>query len=659
MKKREGIKVLIIISFILLTLPLGGALLNVTFDDPSLPRVVITPPQAAPPFSNITFNQSLTDALYIRQDGTSTTSARIPFADGVLMTGSNRIDFRDSSISISSPLATDLQISAFNIFYSAGVANSFRGITDDIFMLFNPVAEGTGITIGEFDWEGGVGEDYFEFHDDVTLLSGENIIILSGNISVNGTITSEQDSFCNATNCFTVEQFLNDSDSIFDNTNIAYLNNTQTFTAENNFSAITNMFGNLVMGFADIDLGGGLLEMGAGAGDDISGNGISIILNTFNVQAVQNMDANGNLTVFDMITSEEDRFCNATDCFPLQEFLNDSTSAFDNTNVAYLNNSGQTFTDRVIFDEGLTVNENITFNSGDIIQSVSAGEVRIQDPRGLANSHYIEFDLDLSNSAIQLNSDAIVLRFGFSPAILDNIQMQYGNGAVSRSGWTVDSNERFFHGVSTATSGAGSGQWMLLENNDQNSVNRRGGNYLNPIFKAWSSDQTQIEDVISLQHNGSFGFLRVGNGGLVIDSSNGVNTTGSSFQIQGVEVCLEDETNCPEAGGNASMIENQSQPSREFNVTYTNNNGAALFVYGSFRAQWHNTIDDVLIELYSDGILRQRVGRDGFGVVGANVIRNQSYPFNMIVLDGNDYSINSTLTGSNSVLALEFWNEAF
>lgn len=42
--------------------------------------------------------------------------------------------------------------------------------------------------------------------------------------------------YCNSTSCYTVTQFLNDTDTVFSNTNVCYLNNTQEFTTANTFS---------------------------------------------------------------------------------------------------------------------------------------------------------------------------------------------------------------------------------------------------------------------------------------------------------------------------------------------------------------------------------------------------------------------------------------
>lgn len=165
-----------------------------------------------------------------------------------------------------------------------------------------------------------------------------------------------------------------------------------------------------------------------------------------------------------------------------------------------------------------------------------------------------------------------------------------------------------------------------------------------------------ISDIITFRSDGRVGIGTTTPTQALDVVGNGV-FSGTSLVIDGNEVCQSNGTNCPTTG-NATIIGTQSQPSRSLNITYTNNNGAPLFVYGSIRNFWDDSDDVSYIELYSNNVLVQRVGRHNFGDIGTAVNRNESYPFNMIVLEGDIYSINTTTLGTSHIV-LEFWNEAF
>ena len=91
---------------------------------------------------NFTFNQTLGDELYIRQDGTSTTSAQIPFAEGILSSKKIVLDgaFAEGDIKFEGIFGGDIIFDTVIGSYASGIywgADDSRDLGDN-YLFFNP-----------------------------------------------------------------------------------------------------------------------------------------------------------------------------------------------------------------------------------------------------------------------------------------------------------------------------------------------------------------------------------------------------------------------------------------------------------------------------------------------------------------------------------------
>lgn len=223
-KKKRSRFYLFIISIFLLTPIVVAQGLNVTYDNPLIPRVVITAPgtTTAGGGGNSTFNQTLTDLLYLRLDTSNDPlQNHLDFGDfaalsvgGMTMTGdidmgSHGINFKVGGVPFAEILSEGNNLTFTNtagdLVYNIN-KNIYYGDPSggDINIRFGIDETGT-TNVGLFTYL--EDEDYFRFQENIT----------SPNIC-----------YSNGSNCQA-------SGSSIDVVNISFINNSQTFSEENVF----------------------------------------------------------------------------------------------------------------------------------------------------------------------------------------------------------------------------------------------------------------------------------------------------------------------------------------------------------------------------------------------------------------------------------------
>jgi len=111
--------------------------------------------------------------------------------------------------------------------------------------------------------------------------------------------------------------------------------------------------------------------------------------------------------------------------------------------------------------------------------------------------------------------------------------------------------------------------------------------------------------------------------------------------------------------GSAVFPHEISQPERDFNIVYLNNNSRPLMVYGSAFIVHETGADRARVVLKSDNETSPStiIQNSGMDDMPSGVGKREMYfPFSMVVKPFEYYKIENSTTGSSSV-SLDIWNE--
>jgi len=728
------VNIILILILILLTVPIVvGQQLNVSFNDANVPRVIINPliPPVIP--INQSFNQSFTDTTYLRLDTTNDPlTGSLDFNQNDIF-GIDTIDggsFVDLHIKFNDAPTNTIQ------FVGSGGLPIMTLLQDDLLFPQTTDIIGVGNVVMSYDC-GTDGQFIFGLGGDARVcFDGNNMVLetnrqgnndlnvtrnlfTQGNISVMGTsLTVDGNEVCqnDSSNCPTDN---------WDNTNVAYLNNTQTFTEVNTFS--NNVTIETFIGSTNLQLAieptnnltwervpsrGGLFWPGtipsfdAYVGVDTVGSliltGFNIILRATNLRLGSGLQQDVGL-VFD--TSSVDTTLEWETSSTLDRWI--VTQPFQIAKIYFgvLPQIGGTFDNGLFSDAlGTTTELNVSkftitsegnfahnFDDKSDLYNVNVNNANFSDNGTFGGSSLIingneVCQSDGTNCLTSIDTNATTECSG------DEVLL--GNGTcfdISDFG-SITGGEVPLISVTTTADAISTNVEMNPFNSSRyvtytyvnNSVNDiiyhpdtghfevgETGTYLiqATLLATTTVNNNLVTQRLKIDDNIVFSHVTAGIHQVVDPDDLIVNIILDLNVSQNISVTLDAVSNILVQDGSSMTIyrlirqgdqgvSSQSQPSRSFNTTFTNNNGATLFVYGSIRNFWQNTGDSSFIDLYSNNVLVQRVGRHPFGRIGAAVNRNETYPFNMIVLDGDTYSINTTITGSSNI-TLEFWNEAF